>query len=140
VLDLDHHELSADKVRALLRKLRDLNLCSGPVAISRQLRLCVAGCLSLDAPAESGVRYLVRDAEGRQTLLEIDWQPDGLRLSAGGLALGSARKRIDVQLACDRQGRVCARELGARVRADSTDRRELEHFLRRILRTLYCNP
>jgi hypothetical protein len=42
-----------------------------------------------------------------------------------------------VALRQDREGRAFARELGARVSPETCDRRELEHFLRRVVRTLF---
>src|SRR5215208_6047741 len=60
VLELNPHALSADKARALLRKLRDLNLSTGPVAITRDMAVFLGGCLSLDFPAETGGRYRAR--------------------------------------------------------------------------------
>jgi hypothetical protein len=44
-------------VRCLLRKLRDVNLTTGRIALDGGARVSVLGCMSLDAPAETGVRY-----------------------------------------------------------------------------------
>lgn len=137
-LELTHHSLSADKARTLLRKLRDLNLCAGPIAITRGLSVIIAGCISHDGPAENGVRYRLQLPEGLEHVLELAWCPAGLDVSIGPPARTSERRAMRVQLTCDRKGRVCAQALGARVRADSIDRRELEHFLRRVVRTA-CN-
>lgn len=134
---MDHRRLSADRARALLRKLRDLNLFSGPVAITNDLHVVLAGCLSLDGPAENGVRYRVRHSDGTEAWLEIVLQQGALQLSASALESVSGPLSMSVELSCDRQGRALARELSARVRPESIDRRELEHFLRRIVRTLF---
>lgn len=137
VLELNAHTLSADKARALLRKLRDLNLSTGPVAITRNLAVFLGGCLSLDFPAETGVRYRVRTTDGREGQLELVWGQKGLELSAIGPVPFAPRANLRIPLKQDRQGRAFARELGARVLPETCDERELEHFLRRVVRTVF---
>jgi hypothetical protein len=137
VLELNSHALSADKARALLRKLRDLNLSTGPVAITRDLAVFLGGCLSLDFPAETGVRYRVRTSDGREGWLELGWGTKGLEIATVGPQPFAPRGSLRVPLREDRRGRAYARELGARVFPDSCDRRELEHFLRRVVRTVF---
>src|SRR5580765_2058466 len=46
MLDLAHRHLSEEKTRALLRKLRDLNLSAGPIALSSHALVAIAGCVS----------------------------------------------------------------------------------------------
>ena len=137
MIELNSHALPADKARSLLRKLRDLNLSTGPVAITRDLAVFLGGCLSLDFPAESGVRYRLRTTDGREGLLEIAWGQKGLEIGAVGPQPFAPRGALRVALREDRRGRAYARELGARVFPDTCDRRELEHFLRRVVRTLF---
>lgn len=137
VLELNAHTLSADKARTLLRKLRDLNLSAGPVAITKELAVFLGGCLSVDFPAETGVRYRVRTTDGREGQLELAWGQKGLELSAVGPVPFAPRGRMRIALKQDRQGRAFARELGARVQPETCDTRELEHFLRRVVRTLF---
>lgn len=137
MLELNPHALSSDKARTLLRKLRDLNLFAGPVAVTRDLEVMIAGCLSLDGPAESGVRYRLRTRDGAEGQMEISWDDSSLELSAIGPQQRMQKKCLRVRLSCDRNGRAFARELGARVSPDSCDERELEHFLRRVVRTLF---
>lgn len=137
VLELNPHALSAEKARALLRKLRDLNLSAGPVAVKRDLAVFLGGCLSLDFPAESGVRYRVRTTDGREGLLELAWGARGLELNAIGPQPFAPRGNLRIAMKEDRQGRAIAAELGARVRPETSDRRELEHFLRRVVRTVF---
>lgn len=137
MLELNSHALSADKARALLRKLRDLNLSTGPVAITRDLAVFVGGCLSLDFPAEAGVRYRVRTTDGREGSLEISWGQRGLEIATAGPQPFAPRGALRVALHEDRRGRAFARELGARVFPDTCDHRQLEHFLRRIVRTVF---
>lgn len=136
-------QLTSEHARALLRKLRDLNLTSGPVAVGRRACVELAGCLSLDAPVEKGVRYRVLRDDGSAGLLEIAWQGDALSVAAGELAPHTPPdqlaplRRLHVAVTCDRKGRACAKALGARVAPDSSDRRALEHFLRRVVKTMF---
>ena len=127
--------LSADRARTLLRRLRDLNLIAGPVALTREAFVTIAGCLSLDGPAEAGVRYLLRFVDGSERTLEIGWNGAGLVMSVHGPGPSDART-LRVAVGCDSDGRACAPAIGARVRPDTTDRRELEHFLRRVVRAV----
>jgi hypothetical protein len=132
MLDLPHRLLSQDKTRALLRKLRDLNLTAGPIAVSAWARVALAGCTSTDSPAEGGVRYRMRLADGSMGTLEIQGRPEGLEIRLSG----RSERRLLVAVTCDRAGRACSRQLLARVAPDTRDPRELEHFLRRIVRSL----
>ncbi|MBL8862496.1 MAG: hypothetical protein JNK02_10860 [Planctomycetes bacterium] len=127
--------LSGDRARTLLRRLRDLNLVAGPVALSREACVTIAGCLSLDGPAEAGVRYLLRFVDGSERTLEIGWNGAGLVMSVAGPGSSDLRT-LRVPIACDREGRACVPAIGARVKPDTTDRRELEHFLRRVVRAV----
>jgi hypothetical protein len=143
VLEIGTASLTGEKARALLRKLRDLNLTSGPVAVGRRAWVELAGCLSLDAPVEKGVRYRVQLDDGTAGLLELAWNEGALSVAAGelGPVLPLDRlapmKRLDVPVICDRKGRACAQVLGARVDPESCDTRELEHFLRRVVKTMF---
>jgi hypothetical protein len=135
VFELSSPILPSDKARLLLRRLRDLNLNAGPVAVTRGLGVVFAGCSSLDGPAEGGVRYRLRRSDGSEGILEIGWRDALLRLSIESAREGD-RRELAVPVTCDRLGRACARKLGARVAPESTDRRKLEHFLRRVVRVL----
>jgi hypothetical protein len=137
MIDLAHRALSEDKVRTLLRKLRDLNLTAGPIAVSRRAQVALAGCLSMDAPAEGGVRYRLRLGDGSEGLLEIRGHPRGLDLELSGEKLETSTRRVHAEVTCDPAGRACARSLSARVSPETCDARELEHFLRRIVRALF---
>jgi hypothetical protein len=127
--------VSEEEARALLRKLRDLNLFAGPIAITRRAHLTIAGCLSLDGPAENGVRYRLRTPDGSEGTLEIVGCPSGFALSLRGTS--DPAREMRVEMTCDHLGRTCAREAGARVSPDTCDARELEHFLRRLVRALF---
>lgn len=136
VIELSSHGVTADRIRGLLRKLRDLNLSAEPVALTHSSRVTIAGCLSLDAPAESGVRYRLDHANGAQEVLELAGLGAGLALSIRGRSSHVARRSLAVHLACDREGRVFAPELTARVSPESCDPRALARFLRRAVRTI----
>jgi hypothetical protein len=147
VIDLSHQHFSADKARTLLRRLRDLNSSTGPIAVRDDLFVTLAGCSSLDAPAESGVRYRLRLNDGAEVTLELAWSVTGLELEITGPGRATSNGRaatnntstlakMCVPVTCDRKGRACVPELGARVSPDSTDERQLERFLRRAVRTL----
>jgi hypothetical protein len=125
--------LPSDSARTLLRRLRDLNLRAGPIALSSGVACLILGCLSKDAPAESGVRYLLRGLDGREQTLVIGWGDSALSLELVDAISGLGR-RTSVPVVCDSIGRACLPAIGARVRPDSTDPRELEHFLRRLVR------
>lgn len=135
MFELSSPALPSDKARLLLRRLRDLNLNAGPVAVTRVLGVIFAGCSSLDGPAEGGVRYRLRRSDGTEGMLEIGWRDSNLELSLEGTTR-TDRRVIAVPVTCDRKGRACARKIGARITPESTDRRELEHFLRRIVRSI----
>jgi hypothetical protein len=145
VFELSSRTLPSDKARTLLRRLRDLNLQSGPVAVTRELGVVIAGCLSLDGPAESGVRYRLRMSDGRDGRLEIGFRGARMTLSLVGAAsahstsaftASAAVRNMEVDVTCDRRGRACVRKIGARVTPESNDVRELEHFLRRVVRAI----
>jgi hypothetical protein len=135
MIEVAYPSLAQDRTRVLLRKLRDLNLSAGPIAVTPGARVALAGCASTDDPAERGVRYRMRLGDGSDGTLEIHGRPEGLELRLCG-PRGAAERRLLVAVTCDRLGRACARALGARVVPETHDARELEHFLRRIVRTL----
>jgi hypothetical protein len=139
MIDLSHRVLAQDQTRALLRKLRDLNLTAGPIAVTSWARVALAGCTSTDVPAENGVRYRMRLADGSDGTLEIQGRPEGLEISLLGRGEGSTERRLLVSVTCDRAGRACARQLGARVAPETRDPRALEHFLRRIVRSIFAD-
>ena len=137
VIEIGNSTLSGDKARGLLRRLRDLNWTSGPVALTRQHTVRIAGCTSLDAPVEQGVRYRAQNASGDPCLLEIRWTGEALEILAFELNPSQPVRRLSIGMVCDRKGRICAREIAARVSLESGSTRELEHFLRRVVRSIW---
>ena len=124
---------SGEKIRTLLRRLRDLNLVTGRLALGGDRSAALEGCLSLDAPVEQGVRYALIEG-GKRAVLELVWRSERLEIAIGGP--GATPRRLALEASLDRQGRACVPSLRARVGPESRDRRELEHFLRRVVRTL----
>ena len=104
MIEVAAHALPSDKARTLLRRLRDLNLVCGPVAITSDMAVIVSGCLSLDAPVEGGVAYRLRDQDGREGRLDLCWDGPRLRVEIDGIGA----RRLEVALTLDRLGRACA--------------------------------
>lgn len=128
-----HSGPSGERIRTLLRRLRDLNLVSGPLALDGARSAELAGCLSLDAPVEQGVRYALVE-QGTRSVLELAWRAERFEIAIAGP--GARPRRLALEASLDPQGRACVPFLRARVGPESRDRRELEHFLRRVVRTL----
>ena len=137
VIDAAHAStLPADKLRALLRKLRDLNLRSAPIAITPSFSVSILGCASVDGPAECGVRYRIAYTDGGVGSLELLCGAGGMELLFDGAGHVREARRMLVVLTRDARGRMCARALGARLLPETIDPRHLERFLRRAVRTM----
>lgn len=134
------HKLNAGQARELLRQFRDLNLGPCGIEIAPQERVEVRGCMSLDHPVESGVRYHIVGVDGSEQMLRIAWNGSHLQLTLrNGLAPDApVALELDADLGCDRFGRVASTRLGARLDPVAPVERELEHFLRRIVRAVYA--
>src|SRR5580765_2438949 len=111
MIDIAYPVLAQDRTRVLLRKLRDLNLSAGPIAVTPRARVALAGCASTDDPAERGVRYRMRLVDGSDGTLEIHGRPEGLEIRLCGARGGADERRLLVPVTCDRLGRACARLL-----------------------------
>jgi hypothetical protein len=130
------NDSSASLLRSLLRRLRDLNLTACQISLGQGRHVSVAGCLSLDEPVERGVRYRLRSrgGEGEEFVLSIAARESALHVDLSD-AWGSSRQRTRCSsLARDDGARLVAPAFRARLCADPTSR-QLEHFLRRIVRT-----
>ena len=112
--------------RSLLRRLRDLNLQSERVGVAAGRTLRIAGCLSKDAPVESGVRYELTEA-GQGHVLELRWEDDHLQVALDG----QARQAAAFGTTAD--GWVEAPALRARL-TSSPDASDLTRFMRRVVR------
>ncbi len=126
--------------RALLQKLRDLNLGACDVEVGAGERVRIEGCLSVDAPVELGVLYGLRRCDGRAEVLDLAFSGGRLLLTR------SARERehgdtgseqLLMAVFADRFGRLSVPELRARLDPGGNAQRELERFLRRIVRGAY---
>jgi hypothetical protein len=132
--------ITAEQARSLLRSFRDLNLGPAGIEVSDRGRVVVSGCLSLDHPVESGVRYALHGEQGER-VLNIQWKDERLRLQLSpplhGMGPAASPGELDVPLSCDGLGRLSSPELGARLNLDNSDAMDIEHFLRRIVRAIY---
>ena len=62
-----------------------------------------------------------------------------LDLRESGTRAPAPPEELDVALSCDGFGRVSAPDLGARLDLDGAAARDVEHFLRRIVKAVYSN-
>jgi hypothetical protein len=134
--------VTAEQARLLLQRFRDLNLGPTGIEITDKGRVVVSGCLSLDHPVENGVRYAVTGESGDR-VLRIHWQNERLVLQLAPTELAQdedlpSTGEMDVPLSCDGLGRVSAPDLGARLNLEDGSARDIEHFLRRIVRAMYA--
>ena len=131
--------ISSEQARRLLRRVRDLNLGPCGIEVRDNERITVAGCLSLDHPVEMGVRYSLHEDSGRERVLGLSWNEGRLviELIANEADGSIVSAPIDVELGCDGLGRIAAPGLGARLHLANADAREVEHFLRRVVRAVY---
>jgi len=134
------HNLNQVQARELMRQFRDLNLGPCGIEVAPDERVEVQGCLSLDHPAERGVRYRIVGVDGSEQVLRIDWDGTDLRLTlrTGIEQNAEICQELGVDLRCDRFGRVGSSHLGVRMDPIAPQARELEHFLRRIVRAVYA--
>lgn len=128
--------LDSSELRELLRRLRDLDLHAPHVAIRDQRRVSIAGCVYPDSPASNSLRYLLRGDDGTEFTLRIASEGNGLDLQLIGKGQTSPLAQRQVQLQLDADGRLLCPELGARVAVGSAGEKELDHFLRRLVRGL----
>ena len=130
--------VSGEQARQLLRRFRDLNLGPCGIDVAKGERVVVSGCISLDHPVERGVRYCLQSCDGSERVLGIAWNEGQLHLhlSRDRTPDSPIVEKLEVELGCDESGRLSAPELGARMNPEETDPREIEHFLRRIVRAV----
>ncbi len=128
-------QLAAEQARTVLRKLRDLDLRGARVEINGSLKVGVSGCLSPDSPVSGKLRYRLEVPEADERLLSIAWQDGVLALSLTDGERELAARRI--ALLEDPEGRASAPEVAARMDPESAGPREVEHFLRRLVRSVF---
>jgi hypothetical protein len=130
--------LDPAQARSLMRKLRDLNLTACTLEVGGGERVSIDGCLSIDRPVEGELRYLLRDGEGTERVLGIRLGESCLHLTLASRVDGGEPRGRDVALHSDGEGRAMVPELLARMDPESSDCREVEHFLRRLVRGVYA--
>ncbi len=124
--------------RAILRKLRDLDLRVRGLLVDSSCCVQLEGCLCPDAPIEEGLTYRLRLSNGSPANLELAWVQGALQLSLQGDENLRQTRRVDFVL--DDCGRATAHTIQARMHPDACDRREVEHFLRRLIRAAFATP
>lgn len=125
------------QIRCLLSKLRDLNLSGHRVALDGGRWVSVEGCTSLDASAEVGVRYLLALADGSQNTLALRWREGKLDLDLRDPSGSVPGRSLRVDVAIDGPT-TSSRALSTRVRPEAARARDLEHVLRRIVRSVFA--
>ena len=121
--------------RTLLRKLRDLDLRVRGLSVDAARRVRLEGCLSPDAPIEDGLTYRLRLQDGSTAHLDLAWREGALELGLAGAGTAAPQR---VELIRDDHGRATAPSIRARIHPEDCDRREAEHFLRRLVRAAFA--
>jgi hypothetical protein len=124
------------RVRALLGKLRDLDLRSARIAVATGLDVALLGCTTPDVGAGGPLRYRLSSCRG-DAHLELRQVSGGLELErqdAEGRSLGLRQ----LLLAGGVQGPLTAPEISARIDPDRAGEREVERFLRRVVRAAFA--
>jgi hypothetical protein len=129
-------QLNPERVRLLLRKLRDLNLTAERIEIGLGAYVDLEGCLTLDQPVESALTYRVRHGDGALETLDLSWDDGALRLTRQ--RPGSPQASLRVELLGNGSGPAMAPELKARIDPEEAGSREVTHFLRRLVRLAYA--
>ena len=128
------HSCSPRETRRILRSLRDLNLVGTRLEVRAGEAVSIHGCVSMDSPVEQGVRYKLRMSGGEDAVLRIRADENQLRLSLDGEDVET--RELVTRLEC-RNGAIAeCPELSARLEFEELKPRDLEHFLRRIVRGL----
>jgi len=138
IAEAGHAGLSAEDSRRILSRLRDLNLSAERLLLGDGRRVRFRGCLNPDKPVSDSIWYRLDLDEGHEHLLGIDLEEGRLRLSlATGAGLPSERSRY-LNLGLDPEGRAGSPALAAALDPKTTERDEVEHFLREL--ALACLP
>ena len=122
-----------DRLRVVLRKLRDVDLRGERVALDGDRSVLIGGCLSLDQPAEHLLRYRLVSDRDEQESLEVALTDDGFHLERRGChrqLLHESHLRFEG----GRIGGIISSELSCRIDPEEAGAREIEHVLRRMVR------
>ncbi len=123
----------AGRMRLVLRKLRDVDLREERVALDGDRSVLVSGCLSRDLPAERLLRYRLVSDSGEPQSLEMALTSQGLHLERRG-AQRQLLHESELHLEGDLTGNLLSPELRYRIDPEEAGSREVEHFLRRLVR------
>ncbi|MEZ5978331.1 MAG: hypothetical protein R3F34_08940 [Planctomycetota bacterium] len=132
----DANPAPAQRVRALFRLLRDLNLTGERIALSAGRSVQIAGCSSLDEPADRRLLYRLR-VDDRELVLEIEVEAGGEVCLRVGPAEGVASDERRFRLVGGDRGPITAPDLRARVDPDAAVAKDAVHFLRRVVRAAF---
>ena len=133
-----HAGLSAEDSRRILSRLRDLNLSAERLLLADGRRVRFRGCLNPDTPIADRIWYRLDVDEAEPLLLGIDLTEGRLRLTLGPDAeLPSERSRY-LNLGLDDHGRAASPALEATLDPRTSERDEVEGFLRGLV--LACLP
>jgi hypothetical protein len=136
---LDSSPAPAQRARALLRILRDLNLSGERIALTASTSVRIVGCRSLDESADRALVYRVRYGEVEHDL-EISLE-DGaevcIRLTPLGGSGATGERRV--KLVGGAEGPLTAPDLLARMDPDLVLEKEAAHFLRRVVRAAFAD-
>lgn len=124
-------------VRCLLSKLRDLNLSGHRVALDGGRWVSIEGCTSRDVSADSGVSYRLDLFDGTRNALELAWRDGKLDVDLRDPNGSVPGRSLRVDVALDGET-TTSRALAARVCPRTAGERELEHVLRRVVRSVYA--
>lgn len=132
----DVNPAPAQRVRALLRLLRDLNLTGERVALTAGRSVHIVGCSSLDESADRRLIYRLRSGD-RELVLEIE--VDGgaeVRLRTGP-AEGDFEGERRFRLVGGDAGPITAPDLRVRLDPDAALAKDAARFLRRVVRAAF---
>lgn len=126
----------AGRVRLVIAKLRDVNLRDETIALDGDRSVQIGGCLSLDQPAERCLRYrLVRDGREAQSLEIV------LRERCLWVERRSAQRELLFESELDflgsEAGELVCPQLRIRIDPEAAGAREIEHLLRRLVRSAF---
>ena len=132
----DGAALPPARARTLLAKLRDLDLRTARISIATGLDVALDGCSTPDVSAGRPLHYRLSSCRGDARLV--------LRLEDGCLVVerrdaeGRALGRREVRLRGGGSGLVTVPEISARIDPERAGPREVERFLRRVVRSAFA--
>lgn len=129
----------AQRARALLRILRDLNLSDERIALTAERSVRIVGCRSLDESADRALVYRLR-CGALEYDLELSLEEGAevcIRLVPHGRSGVTGERRV--KLIGGAAGPLTAPDLRARLDPDLALVKEATHFLRRVVRAAFAD-